>query len=167
MQVELTVVIVASIANLIVAIINMIVSKGISSKQNLIELKKTRINLFENRRLTIEKVSSELNQIVLNVKPDEIYKLEISGPQMIEYFREKSALFLSIGHFFSKNISVELESHRKEIDNNIMKIANRKPVTNIDAQQVIDGISSLDKKMQIEITTKLREIENQIIGLLK
>ncbi|MGR7814305.1 hypothetical protein [Lacinutrix undariae] len=166
METELIVVLVASLATLIVALINVIVSKGISSKQNAIGLKKTRIDLLENRRLTIEKVGSELKQISLNVKPSDIYNLAISGPIMIEYFRVKSSLFLSIGHFFKEEISLELESLRKEIDDNIMKTANLQPITNDDAKNVIDGISTLDKKIQKEISTKLREIEKNIEDLL-
>jgi hypothetical protein len=167
MKIELIVVLIASLATLIVALINVIVSKGISSKQNSIELKKTRIDLLENRRLTIEKIGSELKQIGLNVKPSDIYNLAISGPIMIEYFRVKSSLFLSIGHFFTDGISLELELLRKEIDDNIMKTANQQPITDDDAKHVIDGISTLDKKIQTEISTKLREIEKNIEELLK
>jgi hypothetical protein len=166
MKIELIVVLVASIATLIVALINVIVSKGISSKQNSIELKKTRIDLLENRRLTIEKVGSELKQIGLNVKPSDIYNLAISGPIMIEYFRVKSGLFLSIGHFFAEGISLELELLRTEIDDNIMKSANQQPITDNDTKHVIDSISKLDKKIQKEISTKLREIEKNIVELL-
>ena len=65
MQIELKVVMIASIATLIVALINVFVSQRISAKQNLIELKKTRIELLESRRQSIEKVWSDIKNNIL------------------------------------------------------------------------------------------------------
>jgi len=47
MQVELKVVLIASIATFIVALINVIVAIRISAKQNLIELKKQELNYLK------------------------------------------------------------------------------------------------------------------------
>jgi Na+-translocating ferredoxin:NAD+ oxidoreductase RnfG subunit len=74
MQKEIIVVIIASIATFIVAVINVIFSKGIASKQNDIELKKTRIELLESRRIAIEKINTEMKNVRM-INFDKILKI--------------------------------------------------------------------------------------------
>lgn len=67
LETEIIVVIIASIASLIIGVINIIFNARISSKQNEIELKKTRIELLETCRQKIETVKSEISNRVIDL----------------------------------------------------------------------------------------------------
>jgi len=167
MQKEIIAVIMTSAATLFVTIYNVSVSKKISSKQNEIELKKTRIHLLESRRLAIERVNSELKNIQLGIKPNDLMDLTLSGPKMIEHYRKRADLFLSIGHFFSDDINQELIILSNDINNNIIKVAQNINITNEDAQIIISRMSSMNSKIENEISNKLQKIENHIQKLLE
>ncbi len=166
MQKEIFVAIIASVATFIVAIINVIYSKGIAAKQNEIELKKTRIEFLENRRFAIERVNADLKKIHLDIKPDELMDLSKSGPKMIDHFRKRSDLFHSIGHFFKDEIHKELSRLNNDINNSIVKTAQNIAVTNDEAKIIVDRMSKMNLDIDSEISYKLREIESKIQNLL-
>jgi len=67
MKTEILVVIIASVASLIVGLINIFFNTRISAKQNEIDLKKTRIDLLENRRQKNQSIKTEILNRVLKV----------------------------------------------------------------------------------------------------
>ena len=87
---EIKVVIIASIASLLVGIINIIFNARISAKQNEIELKKTRIELLETRRQKIEVVKSEISNRVIDLGDVKDFDFENHFPRMIDFFQKKN-----------------------------------------------------------------------------
>ncbi|HEU5053171.1 MAG TPA: hypothetical protein VFT78_08660 [Hanamia sp.] len=166
MQVELKVAIIASIATFIVALINVIVSWNISRRQNSLELKKTRIELLENRRISVEKVRTELNKQILDIQNADISNPNQMIPKLVDNFQAKSTLFLSIGHFFPEDLNNKVNQLRDEIDENIIKSRKNIPISLSEVKRISDEMSKFDSEMQAAISKKLRDIENQIEGLL-
>lgn len=167
MQIELKVVMIASIATLIVALINVYVSQRISAKQNMIELKKTRIELLETRRQSIEKVWSDLKSYVIDIEGADINNADIMVPKIVKRFQLNSSRFLSIGYLFSKDLCEEIEGQRKEIDDNIIKSRNNIPISFEEVKASVNSMNEMEKKMNLELLNKLREIETQIQVLLE
>ncbi|MDN3671403.1 hypothetical protein QWY93_19300 [Echinicola jeungdonensis] len=66
-ETEIIVVIIASIASLIVGLINIFFNARISAKQNEIELKKARIELLETRRQKVEVFKSEISNRIIDL----------------------------------------------------------------------------------------------------
>jgi len=166
MQIELKVVMIASIATLIVALINVFVSQRISVKQNLIELKKTRIELLESRRQSIEKVWSDMKNNILDIEGVDINNAEIMVPRIVKRFQTNSSEFLSIGHLFSKDFCDDIDNLRKEIDENIIKSRNNISISLDEVKSSVNSMSEMEKQMNLELMNRLREIETQIQELL-
>ena len=86
-ETEIIVVIIASVASLIVGVINIIFNAKISAKQNEIELKKTRIELLETRRQKIEAVKSEISNRVIDLSDVQDFVFERHFPRMMDFFQ--------------------------------------------------------------------------------
>ncbi len=166
MQVELKVVIIASIATFVVALINVLVTINISRKQNLLELKKTKIELLENRRISIEKVRTELNNKVIDIRNVDISNPSQMMPKLVDNFQAKSALFLSIGNFFPEDLNTKVENTRREINEYVIKSKKNVLISLDEVKNISDEMSKLDNEIQIAISKKLSDIETQIDSLI-
>jgi hypothetical protein len=110
METEIKVVIIASIASLFVGIINIIFNARISAKQNEIELKKTRIELLENRRQKIETIKTELSNRVIDLSDVQDFDFEKHFPKMVDFFQKNSNNVFSIGHLIDIQFIKELKT---------------------------------------------------------
>ena len=166
-ETEIWVAIIASSVSLFIGIINIYYNRKISAKQNETALKKTKIELLESRKKTIEKVSSELKQIKLNVKASDLHNIKSSGQIIIDYFNSKADLFLPISSLFPEEISLKIESLQEKINDYTLKVQHdKKIITNKEALAFVEDIRNLDSEIKAAISSKLREIENNIEKLL-
>jgi hypothetical protein len=166
MEIEIKVVMIASLATLIVALINIFVSQRISNKQNLLELKKTRIELLESRRKSIEKIWSDIKSYVIDIEGIDINDMKIMVPKMIKKYQLNSSRFLSIGYLFSKDLCNKIEELRKDIDKNTVKSRNDIAISIEEAKSSVDAMNEMEEMMNLELIDKLREIETNLSDLL-
>ncbi|MDN3671383.1 hypothetical protein QWY93_19180 [Echinicola jeungdonensis] len=104
-ETEIIVVIIASIASLIVGLINIFFNARISAKQNEIELKKARIELLETRRQKVEVVKSEISNRIIDLSDVRDFEFEKHFPRMVDFFQKNSSNVFSIGHLIDSNLS--------------------------------------------------------------
>lgn len=167
MKIEITVVIIASIASLIVGLINIFFNARISAKQNEIELKKARIDLLENRRQKIESIKAEISNRVIDVSDVKKFNFEQHFPRMIDFFQKNSSNVFAIGHLIDQQFVNELKSLNQRINN---YIANSKQLIKIDdneAQNDIKKMGEMSNQIVHELDKSLLNIENDINKLLK
>ena len=164
---EIIVVIIASIASLIVGVINIIFNTRISAKQNEIELKKTRIELLESRRQKIEAVKSEISKRVIDLSDTPNFLFEKHFPRMVDFFQRNSTNIFSIGHLIDTNFIDELKALNKRIDKQIF---HSKQGINTDEEETkkdIQEMSILVNKINDKLDESLNNIEAEINRLLK
>jgi len=167
METEIIVVIIASIASLFVGIINIIFNARISAKQNEIELKKTRIELLENRRQKIEIIKTELSNRVIDVSDVQDFDFEKHFPRMVNFFQKNSNNVFSIGHLIDIQFVKELKSLNQRINDYIAKSKQRIAIDENVAKIDIEKMSELNNKIQDELDKTLISIEFEINKLLK
>lgn len=167
METDIIVVIIASIASLIVGIINIIFNTKISAKQNEIELKKTRIELLENRRQKIELTKNELSNRVVDLSDIAEFDINKHLPRLIDFFQKNSNSVFAIGHLIDSKFVKSLKSLNQRINEYVMRskqgLQNDKELVKKDINQ----ITELNNKIQDELDNTLIEIELQINKLLK
>ena len=167
METEIIVVIIASIASLVVGIINIIFNARISAKQNEIELKKTRIELLENRRQKIETIKTELSNRVIDLSDVQDFDFEKHFPRMVDFFQKNSNNVFSIGHLIDIQFVKELKSLNQRINDYIAKSKQRKAIDENSAKLDIEKMSNLNNRIQDELDKTLTSIELDINKLLK
>lgn len=116
--------------------------------------------------MTIESVWTNIKNYILDIKGIDISNPEIMFPKLVDSFRTKSSAFLSIGHFFSKDLCADIEELRKKIDENTIKARNKISTSMRGTKEIVNEMSNLDKRLQSEITDKLMDIEDQIQKLI-
>ncbi len=119
MKIEIVVVIIASISSLIVGLINIVFNARISAKQNELELKKTRIDLLESRRLKIETVKTEIANRVIDVSDIKDLTDVKYFPRLVDFFQKNSSSILSVGHLVDPQFIKELKLLNHKISDNI------------------------------------------------
>lgn len=167
METEIIVVIIASIASLVVGIINIIFNARISAKQNEIELKKTRIELLENRRQKIEIIKTELSNRVIDLSDVQDFDFDKHFPRMIDFFQKNSNNVFSIGHLIDVQFVKELKSLNQKINDYIAKAKQRIEIDENSAKLDIEKMSELNNRIQDELDKTLTGIELEINKLLK
>jgi len=167
MKTEIVVVLIASVASLIVGIINIVFNTKISAKQNEIELKKTRIDLLESRRQKIETVKTSISNRVIDLSDVKEFVFELHYPRIVGHFQENSNSILSIGHLLNSEFIQELKSLNRRISEYILQAKQQKTVNETEAKRDVELISVLSDRMSTEIDISLLEIEKQINILLK
>jgi hypothetical protein len=167
METEIKVVIIASIASLFVGIINIIFNARISAKQNEIELKKTRIELLENRRQKIETIKTELSNRVIDLSDVQDFDFEKHFPKMVDFFQKNSNNVFSIGHLIDIQFIKELKSLNQRINDYIYKSKQRIAIDENSAKLDIKKMSNLNNRIQDELDKTLTSIELEINKLLK
>ena len=167
MKTEIIVVIIASVASLIIGIINIIFNTKISSKQNTIELKKTRIDLLENRRQKIEKIKLIISDRVIEVSDIQDFVFEQHFPRMVEYFQRNSSNVFSVGHLLNPEFIKKLKELNLKINNYIALAKQKKPINENEVRADIELMNNMSEQIKDEIDKSLMEIENKINHLLK
>ncbi|EDM43548.1 hypothetical protein SCB49_08158 [unidentified eubacterium SCB49] len=167
LETEITVAIIASIASLIVGVINIIFNTRISAKQNEIELKKTRIELLEARRQKIEVVKSEISNRVIDLSDVQDFVFEIHFPRMVDFFQKNSSNIFSIGHLIDEKFIIELKALNKRINGYIAKSKQRIKIDDHEAKKDIKEMSNIGDKINDKLDESLNNIEVEINKLLK
>ncbi|MDN3669386.1 hypothetical protein QWY93_08595 [Echinicola jeungdonensis] len=166
-ETEIIVVIIASIASLIVGLINIFFNARISAKQNEIELKKARIELLETRRQKVEVVKSEISNRIIDLSDVRDFEFEKHFPRMVDFFQKNSSNVFSIGHLIDSNFIKELKALNKRINEYIAKSKQRIQFDNNEAKKDIEKMSKLGNRINEKLDESLQNIENEIIKLLK
>jgi hypothetical protein len=167
MKTEIIVVIIASVASLIVGLINIFFNARISAKQNETELKKTRIDLLENRRQKIESIKTELSNRVIDVSDIQEFNFDIHFPRMINFFQQNSSNVYSIGHLIDQQFIKELKSLNQRINDYIAKSKQRIQIDENEAKIDIQKMGEMNDKIHDELDKSLVNIEMDINKLLK
>ena len=158
-QTEILVVTIASIPSLLIGIINIIFNQKISAKQNEIELKKTKIDLFENRRQKLEMVKFEISNRESNLI--ELNSMEDVG-KLANFFSKNIKDVIAISHLLNEEYVNKLKVSLEKLNQHIIdeKIWNK---ANYDkALEDVKEMSNLNKLIPVELEKKLKEIENII-----
>jgi hypothetical protein len=167
MEIEIIVVIIASAVSLVLGIINIISNKKISAKQNKLELKKTRIDLLESRRLKIEDIKTTISNRFIDVSDMKDFDFKQYIPKVVDFFQKNSNNIFSIGHLLKPEFLKELKDLNKRIDEYILQAKQHNQSDNLKVKQDVELMSELNKRMIDEIDRSLIEIESQINTLLK
>ena len=167
METQIVVVIIASIASLIVGVINIVFNARISAKQSEIELKKTRIELLENRRQKIELVKNELANRVIDLSDVRDFDFDKHFPRMVDFFQKNSNNVFSIGHLINVQFVQELKILNQRINDYILKAKQRIAIDENSAKADIEKMSDLNNRIQDELDKTLISIEIDISKLLK
>ena len=167
METQIVVVIIASIASLIVGVINIVFNARISAKQSEIELKKTRIELLENRRQKIELVKTELANRVIDLSDVRDFDFDKHFPRMVDFFQKNSNNVFSIGHLINVQFVQELKILNQRINDYILKAKQRIAIDENSAKADIEKMSDLNNRIQDELDKTLISIEIDISKLLK
>lgn len=163
-QTEIIVVIIASIASLIIGIINIIFNQKISAKQNEIELKKTKIDLFENRRQRLETVKFEISNRESDVQ--ELTSMEHVG-QLANYFSKNIKDVIVISHLLNEEFVNKLKLSISKLNQHIVDEKTGNNANYEKAFEDIKEMSKLNELIPIELEKKLKEIENRINTLIR
>jgi len=167
MKTEIIVVIIASVASLIVGLINIFFNTRISAKQNEIELKKTRIDLLENRRQKIESIKTEISNRVVDVSDIQEFNFEVHFPRMINFFQQNSSNVYAIGHLIDQQFVKELKSLNQRINDYIAKSKQRLQINENEAKIDIQKMGEMNDRIHDELDKSLLNIEIDINKLLK
>jgi archaellin len=161
---EILVVIIASMASLIIGIININFNQKISSRQNKIELKKTKIDLFENRRQKLETYKFEISNRESEVQ--ELNSMEDVG-LLANYFSKNIKDVIVISHILNEEFVNKLKLSMSKLNQHSIdeKIGNKADYEK--AFEEVKYMSKLNELIPIELEKKLFEIENKINRLIK
>jgi len=163
-ETEILVVIIASMASLLVGIINIIFNQKISTKQNEIELKKTKIDLFENRRQKIETVKFEISNRESKVL--ELRTIEDIG-KLANYFSKNIKDVIAISHLLNDEFVQKL---KLSIDNLNEHIVAEKTGNKFNPEKAFEDVKKMSKLNELipsELEKKLKEIEHRINNTLE
>lgn len=163
-ETEILVVIIASIASLIIGIINIVFNQKISAKQNEIELKKTKIDIFENRRQKLETVKFEISNRESEVH--EFNSMENIG-QLANYFSKNIKDVIAISHLLNEGFVNKLKMSLDKLNQHIADEKTGNKVNYEKAFKHVKDMSKLNELIPIELEKKLKEIENRIKCLLE
>jgi len=163
-ETEILVVIIASLASLIIGIINIVFNQKISARQNKIELKKTKIDLFENRRQKLETVKFEISNresAVHNFNTMEDVGL------IANYFSKNIKDVIAISHLLNEGFVNKLKMSLDKLNQHIIDEKTGSKVNYEKAFEHVKEMSKLNELIPIELERKLKEIENRINTLLE
>ena len=167
METEINVVIIASIASLIVGVINIIFNSVISAKQNEIELKKTRIEVLEARRGKIESVKFQISSKSINLKDVPDIESQEAFSRMLDFFKENSSSLLSVGHLLERKFVTEVKELNHTINEITVRAKKNQQIGVNETQRVYDKMAYLENLMQSKLDESLDDIESEIERLLK
>ena len=163
-ETEILVVIIASIASLIIGIINIVFNQKISARQNEIELKKTKIDLLENRRQKLETVKFEISNRESAV--NNFSSMEDVG-LIANYFSKNIKDVIAISHLLNERFVNKLKTSLDKLNQHINDEKTGSKVNYEKAFENVKEMSKLNEHIPIELERKLKEIENRINTLLE
>jgi hypothetical protein len=163
-ETEILVVIIASIASLLIGIINIFFNQKISAKQNEIELKKTKIDLFENRRQKLETVKFEISNRESDVS--KFNSMEDVG-KLSNFFSKNFKDVIVISHLLDEEYINKLKVSLNKLNQHIADEKTGKTNNYEKAFEDVKEMSNLNELIPVELEKKLKEIENRINKLIK
>lgn len=163
-ETEILVVIIASIASLIIGTINIVFNQKISARQNEIELKKTKIDLFENRRQKLETIKFEISNRESAIQ--NLSSMEDVG-LLANYFSKNFKDAIAISHLLNEGFVNKLKTSLDKLNQHIIDEKTADKVNSEKAFEDVKEMSKLNELIPIELERKLKEIDNRINTLLE
>lgn len=161
-QTQITVALIASAGSFIGIVVNIIYSAIIASRQNKLELKKTRIDLLESRRIAVQQVSLKIMEKFNDIKDIKNPASPESMPRIMDYHNEIFMLFLAVGNFFPVDLCEEVV----KVKNSIIEFRGKANVACY-WESLYGNALQEESKISYEINSYLRNLESELQKLLK
>lgn len=163
METEIIVVIIASAVSFILGIINLISNIRISSKQNEIELKKTKIDTLQNKSKKLNEILVEIVKRESNVT--QLKRLEDVG-ELATFYSKNFNDVLTVSYLIDEKFSESLKTSQKKLQEYISNEGAGIPINYEIAFEDVKEMDELNQQIPIALEKELRKIERKIKKLL-
>jgi hypothetical protein len=162
MEIQITIALIAALGSFIGIAINIFFSVRIASRQNKLELKKTRIDLLESRRIAVQQASLKIMEKFNDIKDIKNPASLKSMSRIMDYHNEIFMLFLAVGNFFPVDLCDEVV----KVKNNIIEFRGKANAAGC-WESLYGNALQAEFKISGKINSYLRNLESELQKLLK